>query len=136
MPKPSWSALALTLVVAGACSRTIEDRVVDARKAPCTTLCNRMAECPGELPTPAFATREECLSQCTEIGGSFDVSWGRSKDTEKDMCSGQWTAQVECLADLTCEERREETFLRTYEKRCGDTLSASTDCSRQYMDGE
>lgn len=134
MRKSGWSTVA-ALVLAAACGSQVDSKVIEARKAPCTTLCDRMAECPGELPTPAFATREECLSQCTEIGGSMDFHWGRTRDLDKDMCAEQWTAQIDCLANLTCEERKEETFLRTYEKRCGKTLSASSDCSRAYKDG-
>ena len=134
MPKPSWSALALTLVVAGACSRTIEDKVVDARKAPCTTLCNRMAECPGELPTQNFDTRDECFRLCTEIGGTFDESWGRTKDMEKDMCFDEFVAQIDCFESLTCEERRTDFTLGTSESQCGWSVSAAGKCARQYKD--
>lgn len=135
MKKPSWSALALTLVVAGACSRTIEDKVVEARKAPCTTLCDRKAECPGELPTQAFATKEECFRQCTEAGSTFDETWGRTEESGKDMCFDEFLAQIDCFEALTCEERRTDVTLGTSESKCGWSVSAAGKCARQYKDG-
>lgn len=127
MRKTGWSILA-PLVLAAACGSQVDSKVIEARKASCATYCDRKAECPGELPTEAFATRDECFRQCTEAGNSMDIRWGRAADSDKDMCFDEWVAQIECTARLTCEERKSLDY-------CEEEVLASSICSRPYRGG-
>jgi hypothetical protein len=134
MRKTGWS-IAIAVVTAGACGSQVDSKVVEARKAPCSTLCDRMAECPGELPTSAFATRDECFRECTESDGSFAAWWAYQKEAGEDACFEPFVEKIACETSLSCEDRRAETSTTISESQCGNLSVTAWKCAQQYKDG-
>jgi hypothetical protein len=92
-----------------------DKEVVEARRAPCSQMCEQMLGPCGAGPSDAFKTVPECVQQCVEVKGAWASSWAHDPETEIDVCFEEFTANIECLTSLTCEQQRQVATAQTNE---------------------
>ena len=108
-PRRSATTLAAAVLLALACSRTIEEdeplELVESRIEPCRDRCTVMLdpECGARPEDIEFDTVDECVESCAALESGW--MWARQPDGT-DACAGEWIALATCLVELSCEDQR------------------------------
>lgn len=106
----SLLVLGVTIVLAG-CGPEVADAEVPVervphRVAPCEQLCEQIldAECGSSTPprAPGSLDLDTCVDQCANSDAGWH--WGPQPDGT-DICAGEWSDYLSCIAQLSCEEQ-------------------------------
>ena len=111
-PRRSATTLAAAVLLALACSRTIEEdeppELVESRIEPCHGMCTMWLdpEC-GDRPEDhaSYRTVDECAESCAAAEDNA-WHWAHQEDGT-DACAEEWIAIHDCLIASSCEDRRE-----------------------------
>ena len=125
---------ALVATVVG-CGPRIEQEppIPEHRIEPSETWCALMLD--PVCPAQQIGAKDE--AECFEIIARDDVFWGRTDEGE-DVCAETYTAYIECLAMLSCDELQQHFTLTNVvpdEERssCGGLARAQLDCQRPFQ---
>jgi len=128
-----WLHVSLLMVVTTGCSRQIEEDppIPEHRIETCGKWCAMIfdPECPEGVEVD---TEAECLEMCTN---SYGV-WAPESDGHDD-CAATYIPFVDCMASLSCDERREHfdlvNIVPTEEQSsCGALLRLQLDCQTAH----
>ena len=132
-PMARWSLAAWLVAASTGCNRHIEEDppIPEHRYETCETWCSMIFDptCPLEAEVP---TEEECFEGCLVQ----DIVWAPIGDGQ-DACAATYIPFVDCMASLSCSERRQHFALRNVvpdEERssCGVLLRPQLDCQTAH----